>query len=329
MLFTGIVGQGGASIYYSSKLQTVFVSFGNGKSFFFPYTQLLDCVDRLYPLVWKSSLKSSSPQPLYRWSEPLEHPGLVMALTHSSQNPLIFMIKPTVVSVQELVVPSKSKVVDATPIRYLSSMGDRRTNVLLLGEDGSLRVLSVNASATDYWLPKPSVVAFSNGSDAQPARKKRISKPEKLEAPPFQVDFFESCQVLNDVEFGGNDLLQMYNVQLLKERLNTSNLYVACAKATGFQLEIVNNDLTNVICGLRIELGKRSVDKSPTYFEIFGRRQMVNLTRGRWYDFSLSRDETLTAGNKLTITFGASHDESGINFLDSVKVYGMLHKNRL
>lgn len=37
----------------------------------------------------------------------------------------------------------------------------------------------------------------------------------------FPVDFFEHCSVMNDIEFGGNDLLQVYNVQQLKNRLNS------------------------------------------------------------------------------------------------------------
>lgn len=38
----------------------------------------------------------------------------------------------------------------------------------------------------------------------------------------FPVDFFEHCTLLNDVEFGGNDLLQIYNAQQIKHRLNTT-----------------------------------------------------------------------------------------------------------
>lgn len=37
----------------------------------------------------------------------------------------------------------------------------------------------------------------------------------------FPVDFFEHCSMMNDIEYGGNDLLQVYNVQQLKNRLNS------------------------------------------------------------------------------------------------------------
>lgn len=46
----------------------------------------------------------------------------------------------------------------------------------------------------------------------------------------FPVDFFEHNQQLTEVEFGGNDLLQVYNGQQIKHRLNSSGMYVANTK---------------------------------------------------------------------------------------------------
>ena len=40
----------------------------------------------------------------------------------------------------------------------------------------------------------------------------------------FPIDFFEHCQAMNEVEFGGNDLLQIYNTQQIKHRLNTTGI---------------------------------------------------------------------------------------------------------
>lgn len=42
----------------------------------------------------------------------------------------------------------------------------------------------------------------------------------------FPVDFFEHCSMMNDIEYGGNDLLQVYNVQQLKNRLNSQGVFV-------------------------------------------------------------------------------------------------------
>lgn len=41
-------------------------------------------------------------------------------------------------------------------------------------------------------------------------------------APQFPIDFFEHCVAMTDIEFGGNDLLQVYNVAQIKHRLNTT-----------------------------------------------------------------------------------------------------------
>lgn len=49
----------------------------------------------------------------------------------------------------------------------------------------------------------------------------------------FPIDFFEHNQQLTDVEFGGNDLLQVYNAQQIKHRLNSTGMYVANTKVNG------------------------------------------------------------------------------------------------
>lgn len=50
----------------------------------------------------------------------------------------------------------------------------------------------------------------------------------------FPVDFFEHNQQLTEVEFGGNDLLQVYNGQQIKHRLNSTGMYVANTKVIFF-----------------------------------------------------------------------------------------------
>ena len=46
----------------------------------------------------------------------------------------------------------------------------------------------------------------------------------------FPIDFWEHCQQSNDVEFGGNDVLQIYNQAQVKHRLNTNGMYIASTK---------------------------------------------------------------------------------------------------
>ena len=68
-------------------------------------------------------------------------------------------------------------------------------------------------------------------SIVRPARKKKASKTRvKSTTVSFPVDFFEHCQSLNEVEFGGGDILQVYNVQQAKHRLMTAGMYIASTK---------------------------------------------------------------------------------------------------
>ena len=46
----------------------------------------------------------------------------------------------------------------------------------------------------------------------------------------FPIDFFEHCQPSNDIEFGGSDVLHVYNRQQVKHRLNTAGMYIASTK---------------------------------------------------------------------------------------------------
>lgn len=56
------------------------------------------------------------------------------------------------------------------------------------------------------------------GTVPKPKKKKPIKSGKATSAPVFPVDFFEHCTAMNDVEFGGNDLLQIYNASQLKHR---------------------------------------------------------------------------------------------------------------
>ena len=68
-------------------------------------------------------------------------------------------------------------------------------------------------------------------------------------------------------------------------------MYIASTKPEGFTVEVTNNDPSMVIVGVRIFLGTQDTIKVPSYIEIFGRPIHVYLTRNRWYDFPLTREE--------------------------------------
>lgn len=100
-------------------------------------------------------------------------------------------------------------------------------------------------------------------------KKKKVVKAGKISnSVTFPIDFFEHCVAMNDVEFGGNDLLQLYNQAQLKHRLNTTGLYVACNKPLGFTIEITNNDPTMVMTGLRVLVGSQDIQRCPSFIEV-------------------------------------------------------------
>lgn len=136
----------------------------------------------------------------------------------------------------------------------------------------------------------------------------------------FPVDFFEHCQPMNDVEFGGNDLLQVYNAQQIKQRLNTANMSIVSTKLTGFSVEVTNPDSALVMTGIRVSFNGQEAQRTPAYIEAFGRSIHSTAARNRWFDFPLYREESLQADKKLTITFGPSPDPDNIIMIDSIKM---------
>jgi E3 ubiquitin-protein ligase UBR4 len=68
----------------------------------------------------------------------------------------------------------------------------------------------------------------------RPAKKKKVCKTRaKSTSVSFPIDFFEHSQVLNDIEFGGSDILHVYNAQQAKHRLMTAGMYIASTKVQG------------------------------------------------------------------------------------------------
>ena len=388
------IGGGGVSIYYSQSLQCLFFSYVKGKSFMAPLSKVTEEVTTVIPIQTKpcpssgfgsSSLAAptlstssgaanssgsnknssstnntaSSNQPLCQWSEIQGHPGLITAFFQTSNNPVVIMVRPNSIQVQEIKIGSKAKIVDMVAIRHntsgISNYSDQRTTLILLCEDGSLKIYmaALGESGTEFWLPAL-VHPMSSIVQQKPPRKvkktqkrtghdlERQSSQQAGLLPTFPIDYFESCSTITDVEFGGVDVLQVYNVQQIKHRLQTTSLYVANTKPTGFELEVSNHDANQVIVGIRVMLGSQDTSRVPSYIELFGRRLPIgvggmdsrsNLTRGRWFELPLTRDESLAVGGatigvtgndkqKLVLTFGPSLDPGSVNIIDSVQVYG-------
>lgn len=129
--------------------------------------------------------------------------------------------------IQEIKVVWKSKPLDLVAMRHVGQNGRLKTSLVILGEDGSLKVFD-SSESTEFWLnprlrPQPdAMLPKHSGKKGSGSRKGSKLLKGTNGQPIFPVDFFEHCQPMNEVEFGGNDLLQIYNVAQLKNRLNTS-----------------------------------------------------------------------------------------------------------
>ena len=70
----------------------------------------------------------------------------------------------------------------------------------------------------------------------------------------------------------------MYNKQQLKHRLNANSLYVVSTKSGGFSIEVTNNlSSTVALVGVRVMVGHKSIEKAPSFVEVFGRTHQVKL----------------------------------------------------
>lgn len=325
----GQVAGGGVSIYYSHTLGLLFYSYVQGRSFISPLTPKNNCLTVVFPITLPtattstksngSSRNSTAHQPLCQWTEIPNHPGLICCAMQSSNNPVILMIKPDTILIQEVKsIPPKTKIMDMVAIRHYSG-NELKTTLMLLCEDGSLKMSIANMEQTGFWM-SPSIQATITGANLKPKKKKIVKSGKSSNSVTFPVDFFEHCQVMNDVEIGGNDLLQIYNVAQLKHRLNATGLYVACNKPLGFTVEITNPDSNMVMVGIRVMIGSQDVQKAPSFVEVFGRIISLTVTRSRWFDIPFSREESLQAEKKLTIMFGPSQDPETLTMVDSIKV---------
>ncbi|KAJ8017247.1 hypothetical protein DPEC_G00015820 [Dallia pectoralis] len=321
----GQVAGGGVSVYYSHVLQMLFFSYSQGKSFAATVSRITTEVQRLFSIGVKGSNGGSKASPaLCQWSEVMNHPGLVCCVQQTTGIPLVIMVKPDTFLIQEIkTLPAKAKIQDMVAIRHTASNEQQRTTMILLCEDGSLRIYMANVENSSYWL-QPSLQPSSAISIMKPVRKRKAvaTATRTSSQVTFPVDFFEHNQQLTEVEFGGNDLLQVYNGQQIKHRLNSTGMYVANTKPGGFTIEAVNNNSSMVMTGLRVQVGSQAIERAPSYLEMFGRTMQMNMTRARWFDFPFTREEALQADKKLSIFIGASVDPAGVTMLDSIKIYG-------
>ncbi len=65
-----------------------------------------------------------------------------------------------------------------------------------------------NSDGTNFWIA-PVNHPLASIMQIKPPRKKRQRMAKSNGNITFPVDFFEHCSVINDIEFGGPDVLQV------------------------------------------------------------------------------------------------------------------------
>ena len=237
------------------------------------------------------------------------------------------MVEPDRNTVQEIKVGTKSKIMDMVAIRHLATgasvqQGEEKTTKFLLCEDGSLKIYMAGMETTGYWL-QPDLQPAGAVCVSKPAKKKRTSKVLRSAGNlNFPQDFFEHCQQqTGDVEFSGQDILQVYNVGQVKQRLQTNGLYIANTNPVGFSMDITNSDTNTVMVAIRVLLGTQDVSRVPSSLEILGRSTHITLLRPRWVEFCFTREKSIQCQNKILVNFGDTQDPGGVNMIDSIQVW--------
>lgn len=61
---------------------------------------------------------------------------------------------------------------------------------------------------------------------------------------------------------------------------------------------------SNVMVGMRIQVGVQSMERSPQYVEFLGRLVHMRMAKNRWFDIPFTREESILMSekNKLTVT---------------------------
>jgi len=65
-------------------------------------------------------------------------------------------------------------------------------------------------------------------------------------------------------------------------------------------MEVTNSNSTTVMVGVRVLVGSQSIERAPTYIEVFGRTVQVTCLRARWMDLPFTRDESLNADKNFS-----------------------------
>lgn len=137
----------GISVYYSFKLGLLFWSFQFGKTFIGSFKDRSLVIDKVFSLTSNSSSSKGNnnvTQPLCNWNEIPTHPGLVMAMTYLSNNPVVLMLLPDRIYIQEIKLvnnqggPSKAKIQDMVATRHQACISSAGASTGTVGTESTL-----------------------------------------------------------------------------------------------------------------------------------------------------------------------------------------------
>ena len=241
------------------------------------------------------------------------HPGLVTA--NFGAHIAVITMQETTINLE--ILHDKRSVLDVVGTCHnFRDESKIQTSLLAVSEDGALRgwiLTSEKEAETHLWR---NIMVENN-------QTKKI-KLEDENDEKFPINFFESCQHVNEVEFSSPQLARIYNKTQLKQRLAPSNSisqtqYVAWRGGFSINIKTTRGDL---IRGVRIHVGQNGSEVVPPSVS-FGNRKFafVDINRAKWVDIVFTAKETLEFNGKVTMNFAASTHQEQRVIIEAIKVF--------
>ena len=151
-----------------------------------------------------------------------------------------------------------------------------------------------------------------------------ITKVQNTLEYSFPINFFESCEHIQEVEFSSPQLARIYNKNQLKQRLapsqSSQSQYVAWRGGFSIQIKAARN---RIIRGVRVHLGQNGPEVVPPHVT-FGSRQFpfVDINRAKWVDIVFTAKESLEFNGKVNLTFAPSNHQDQRVIIEAIKVFG-------
>ena len=191
-----------------------------------------------------------------------------------------------------------------------------QTSLLAVSEDGALRGWILNGDKEEETHQWRNLMVENN-------QMKRAKVQNTLEYS-FPINFFESCEHIQEVEFSSPQLARIYNKNQLKQRLapsqSSQSQYVAWRGGFSIQVKAARN---RIIRGVRVHVGQNGPEVVPPHVT-FGSRQFpfVDINRAKWVDIVFTAKESLEFNGKVNLTFAPSNHQDQRVIIEAIKVFG-------